>query len=100
MNPKVKRWLLLLSLLAAMAIGVAVFDQPWKDNATPRGSAVLPLVQRAHLEAPRRLGALENAAVQKPGLPDPAAERTAAASAAKAAAAAAEIAASASSSTN
>src|ERR1700730_2111129 len=100
MNSKVQRWLLPLSLLALVAIGVTVFDRPWKGNATPRGSAVLPLIQRAHLVPARKLRTPENVAVQKPGLPDPAAEKVPAASAAGGPPAAANLAASASGSSN
>jgi len=93
-NPKARRWVLLLCLLTAGIIGTAVAVRPWKGSATSGDTALPHSAERAHQEALRRASPRQNAAVQKPGPPDPAAQKTAATSAAKAADAAAELAAS------
>jgi len=93
-NPKARRWVLLLCLLTAGIIGAAVAVRPWKGSATSGDTALSHSAERAHQEPLRRASPRQNVAVQKPGPPDPEAQKTSAVSAARAADAAAELAAS------
>lgn len=94
-NAKVRRWVLVLSVLVAAAVGTVMAIHPWKGAAASRDSRLSHFTERAPREAVPTVGQRQNAAVQMPGPPDPVAQKSAAASAASAADAAAALAASA-----
>ena len=94
-NAKVRRWILILSVLAAAAVGTLVAVHPWKGAAASRDSRLSHFAERASQEAVGKVDQRQNAGVQIPGPPDPLTQETAAASAARAADAAAALAASA-----
>lgn len=99
-NAKVRRWVLLFSVLAGATLGTVIAVYPWKGVAASGHSQLSHFAGRAYQEAAQKVGQLQNAAVQMPGPPDPGAEEAAAASAARAAGAASALAASVSNSSN